>query len=272
MWLSFTTILAFGWAVPFLLWGTLLAAVPLLIHLLYRRKHRDVRWAAMQFLLAATQKQSRTFRLDQWLLLLLRMLIPIAAAIALAGPMLSAPITRDGKTPRVQRLLLVDASLSVAAGANGSSRLELLRAQAETLLDQGRPGDLWQLVRIAGSAPYGLIAEPARQADPVRDELRALATTEETGDLLAALRTTASLLSMNAAADLREVHVFTDAQRTAWRPTDAVQRSELHAAWKEIAPPAADAVTPASTAVTPASTAVTPAKAGAQAGFPPARE
>jgi hypothetical protein len=111
----------------------------------------------------------------------------------------------------------------------------LLRAQAETLLDQGRPGDLWQLVRIAGSAPYALIAEPARQANPVRDELRALATTEETGDLLAALRTTASLLSMNAAADLREVHVFTDAQRTAWRPTDAAQRSELHAAWKEIA-------------------------------------
>lgn len=228
-------VLAFGWAVPFLLWGTVLAAVPLLIHLLYRRKHRDVRWAAMQFLIAATQKQSRTFRLDQWLLLLLRMLIPIAAAIALAGPMLSAPTTRDGKTPRVQRLLLVDASLSVAAGANGPTRLETLRAQAETLLDQGQPGDLWQLVRIAGAAPYALIAEPARQADPVRDELRALATTEESGDLLAALRTSASLLSMNAPAELREVHVFTDAQRTAWRPADPAQRTELHAAWKEIA-------------------------------------
>ena len=48
------------------------AAAPLLIHLLSRRRYREVPWAAMQYLLAAVRKNSRRIRIENWLLLAVR--------------------------------------------------------------------------------------------------------------------------------------------------------------------------------------------------------
>ena len=53
---------------PALLWGLLLAGVPVLIHLINMR-HRRVQWAAMEFLLVS-QKKNRTWFCSQLLLLL----------------------------------------------------------------------------------------------------------------------------------------------------------------------------------------------------------
>lgn len=224
---------SFGFASPWLLWGVALAAVPVLIHLLYRRKYRETRWAAMQFLVTAAQKQSRSFRIDQWLLLLVRTLIPIAAAIAIAGPMFSAP-TQHSVTDRVQRLLIVDASLSLAATDGLGSRFDRQRAQAEALLQQAQPGDLWQLVRMAGTSPTVLISEPARQTLPVSEELRNMTATTERADVLGALRAATALLAKDADVEIREVHLFTDSQRTAWRPPQPQQQEELHDALQQL--------------------------------------
>ncbi len=220
-------VLAFGFASPWLLWGIALAAVPVLIHLLYRRRYRETKWAAMQFLVAAAQKQSRSFRIDQWLLLLVRTLIPIAAAIALAGPMFSAP-TQHSSAIRTQRVLIVDASLSLAVTEEQGPRFDRQRAQAEALLQTSQPGDLWQLVRMAGTSPTVLISEPARQTLPVSEELRNLTVSAERADVLTALRSALALLAKDADVEVREVHIFTDSQRTTWRPPAPQQQVELH--------------------------------------------
>ena len=54
--------------------GTIAAAasVPIIIHLLNRRRYRIVDWAAMRFLLAAQRQNVRRLRLEQWLLLAVR--------------------------------------------------------------------------------------------------------------------------------------------------------------------------------------------------------
>jgi len=45
------------------------ASIPIVIHLLNRRRFRIVQWAAMRFLLAAQKKNTRRMRLEQLLLL-----------------------------------------------------------------------------------------------------------------------------------------------------------------------------------------------------------
>ncbi len=55
-----------------LLWGLLLASIPLLIHLLFRRQYRRVDWAPMRYLKLSIQRNRRRIRLEQILLLLLR--------------------------------------------------------------------------------------------------------------------------------------------------------------------------------------------------------
>ena len=59
---------------PLLLWGLGLVSVPIIIHLLNRRKFQVVKWAAMEFLLQANRRNRRRIRLEHLLVLLLRCL------------------------------------------------------------------------------------------------------------------------------------------------------------------------------------------------------
>src|SRR5437764_12236262 len=61
------------------------AAVPVIIHLLNRRRFRIVEWAAMRFLLAAQRQNVRRLRLEQWLLLAVRCLMLVLLVVAMAS-------------------------------------------------------------------------------------------------------------------------------------------------------------------------------------------
>src|SRR5262245_56968624 len=67
-------LLAFFFSNPFaaLVTAAGAVAVPVIIHLLHRKRFRVVPWAAMRFLLAAQKKNTRRLRLEQLLLLILR--------------------------------------------------------------------------------------------------------------------------------------------------------------------------------------------------------
>jgi hypothetical protein len=78
-------ILAFGFLAPWLMAaGGLATSIPIIIHLLNKRKFRVVIWAAMEWLLAAQRRNARRLRFHRWLLLAIRCLaiLFIAAGIA----------------------------------------------------------------------------------------------------------------------------------------------------------------------------------------------
>ena len=54
------------------LWGLALASIPIIIHLLFRRRFRRIDWAPMHYLKLSIQRNRRRIRLEQLLLLLLR--------------------------------------------------------------------------------------------------------------------------------------------------------------------------------------------------------
>src|SRR5205085_3613179 len=58
-------------------------AVPLVIHLLFRKRYQIVPWAAVRFLLVAERRHRR--RIDQWLLLALRTLALLLPLFAMAA-------------------------------------------------------------------------------------------------------------------------------------------------------------------------------------------
>src|SRR5438067_543421 len=62
-------------------------AVPVIIHLLNRRRFRVVTWAAMRFLLAAQKQNTRRMRLEQILLLLVRCALVALLVFAMASVM-----------------------------------------------------------------------------------------------------------------------------------------------------------------------------------------
>src|SRR5678815_5141893 len=78
--------LALAFLNPLLLWALPLAAVPIVIHLLNRRRFKRVPWAAMEFLLAAMKRNRKRLRMEQWLVLLLRTLAVVFLALLVARP------------------------------------------------------------------------------------------------------------------------------------------------------------------------------------------
>ena len=107
-----------------LTWAFLLALVPLLIHLINMMRHKRVKWAAMEFLLAAYKKHRKWIWLKQLLLMATRM-----AIVALIVAMLAQLVTRDryaamfGETT-THHYLLLDDSYSMADSGEGVSAFD----------------------------------------------------------------------------------------------------------------------------------------------------
>src|SRR4051812_32179157 len=82
-----TPLLAIFFGSPFAVLATAAgaASIPVIIHLLNRKRYRVVNWAAMRFLLAAMKKNTRRLRVEQLLLLLLRVFIVLLVIVAMAS-------------------------------------------------------------------------------------------------------------------------------------------------------------------------------------------
>lgn len=94
----------------YLLWALPLAAIPVVIHLLNRRRYRRVRWAAMEFLLSAMRRNRKRIRMESWLLLALRTLAVVLLVSIVARPRTSGSLLGGMRTHHV---ICVDDSASM---------------------------------------------------------------------------------------------------------------------------------------------------------------
>ena len=96
--------------------GAAAIAIPILIHLLNKRKFKIVDWAAMDFLLDADKKNRRRIRLENIILLLLRCLAVLLIGLLLARPFIPTSATAGLiNAAQFERIVLLDDSLSMQA-------------------------------------------------------------------------------------------------------------------------------------------------------------
>ncbi|GIX03616.1 MAG: hypothetical protein KatS3mg113_0622 [Planctomycetaceae bacterium] len=219
---------------PWLLWGTLLGAVPILVHWLLRRRFERVEWGAMLFLREALEQQRRWLHLDEWLLLLVRICIPVVLAIALAGPIGSARPTIV-RSQQVHRIVVLDASASMQTRQSGTSYWDLAQRQIQQLVDQSQVGDTWQLIYVKTVPPLRAITEPTANPRAIIDELQQYRPTDEIAHVTAAAELVLAALAEVSPGTPCEVHWFTDAQRANWWPDDTASRTALRTVWEKIA-------------------------------------
>ena len=86
---------------PLLLWALPLAAVPVIIHILNRRRFQKVPWAAMEFLLKAMKRNRKRLRMEQWLVLLLRVLAVLLLVSLVSRPQLGGGALLGARTHHV---------------------------------------------------------------------------------------------------------------------------------------------------------------------------
>lgn len=210
-----------GFLNPGLALGAALAAVPLLIHLLNRQRHRPLEWAAMRFVLAAYKKTRRRAQIENLILLLLRMGAVALLALAVARPFIGrhsvlAPLTER----RRDLILILDASASTGYRENVETVFERELERARTLLSglEGVRGDRARLLLAAG-APRLLSARSPEDALAVLSTVTAPA--HEPLDLGAVLSEVATMADEDAAGGTTaglEVRLLTDLQRASFLP------------------------------------------------------
>ncbi len=139
-----------GFMHPALAFGALLAVVPLIIHLLNRRRHKPLAWGAMRFVEAAYKRTHRRMQMENLLLLLLRMAAVAALAFAVARPFVGRGALGALTEASRDMVLMIDGSASTGYRADIETTFDRIVRRAEAVidsLDEGR-GDrvhLWLL-------------------------------------------------------------------------------------------------------------------------------
>ncbi len=142
---------------PLLLFGLLAAAIPIVIHLINRRRAVVRPFPAMEFLLRSQKQLARGLKLKQWILLGLRvatfLLLPLALALPYAqcDPEVGSV---DGRLPS-NVVIIVDDSASMERGPDG---FDTVLAAVEEQLDALRSWDEVAIV-VASDVPAIVVGE-----------------------------------------------------------------------------------------------------------------
>lgn len=211
--------MSFSFLNPALLWGLLAAAIPLVVHLFFRRRPKPTPFPAIAFILKARKETQRRLRLKKILLFSARTLLLAAIALAIARPRAERPGTAAAAVaegPRATAIVL-DASASMGYRRDGRTLFERAREDAlETLRDllSEEPAT----VVVCGSET------PAAEAPSFdRAALRRALETAELGTGYADLTAcTAAALRALAASEAqasmpKRLVVATDLTAAAWR-------------------------------------------------------
>ncbi len=206
-----------------LAFGATAFSVPLIIHLLNRSKYLTIDWGAMQFLDASVKVNSRRIQWKQLLLLLIRCLIPVLLALAMARPLIQTWKDTAGSTP-MSLAILLDDSLSMQSvndkqGRIGEkrNRIQQAVAQIQKILEELPAGSDASV--ILGGKPIEMWAQ--HQPSELSKRLLALNDrTESAGrlDLSEAARSAASWLEKSS-NPRRHLLLVSDFQASEWKST-----------------------------------------------------
>lgn len=197
-----------GFLNPVFLLAGLAVAVPVFLHLFYRRESKTFTFPAIRYLLRTERERARQIRTQQVLLLLLR--AAVVAVVVLMGARAHFP--GPGRSHEATALaVVIDNSASATVIEDGRRRLDVLKEVARRSAEGAGPDDVIWVIR-AGTPWQAATPGNATQAMAAIDET---GPSHGRGELLRAVARARALV---AQSDLpaREVHLITDLQATAF--------------------------------------------------------
>ena len=236
-----------------LLWGLALAAAPVIIHILNKRRYRVHDWAAMDFLLAAQVSNRRRVKFEDLILLLLRMAIIGFLVMAVARPVLRglAGWREDS------RVVVLDDSFSMEAVSSTGKVFDTAResaiSQVQDALGGSIPVSVWlgsrpgrEVGKVEGQVQGGVVdggsassasagARASLAGRDLLDSLRDETTSDLSLDFPRILRKLIDEAKGSAASIVRSVVLVSDYRGRDWFEEDGSLRDSLAVLFEEIA-------------------------------------
>ena len=211
---------------PLALWGTLAAvgvALPVVIHLFNKARPKKVRWAAMELLMQSSQQRARKIKLQDWLLMALRCLTLLLAALAMSRCVFSSEGNYSAASPR-EVIIALDTSYSMHHG-QFENRLALAKKRVKEIVGSLSAESRVSLV-LMGEEPEVLLRHSAPDRDLLERRLETLEARPVSLSLEASVAAIEELVNASDRAQ-KEVLFITDAQWKSWGDLPEATKGQL---------------------------------------------
>lgn len=196
-----------------LLFGASAIAIPILLELLNRTRIEKTKWAAMQFLQKTIEQHQKKLRIEDLLLLLIRCLIILFLALALARPIL--PGDNFLGLSSTNAILLIDNSYSMGTSNGVDTRRDRAREAGEEIIDSLPTGSKVGMFLVSDNVEPA-IPVPTQDMSLVRSNLRNYLPSSQATSLAGPLQSTIELITSDQGAK-GELYILTDGQSLGFR-------------------------------------------------------
>ncbi len=196
---------------PLYLFGLFAAGIPVVIHLLTRRRPKRIPFSSVEFLREVNVAQLRRFRLREFLLLALRTLAIALLALALSKPALKGAVGPGAGQANSSVVLLIDRSASMSATEGKESLAARAQARARAVLASLDNGDEVQVIAF-DAEPAALFPQPSPDLARAVAAVASIEPRPFTTDLDAAVARGLAVLRQSARVN-KELYVISDLQR-----------------------------------------------------------
>jgi len=209
-----------------------LASIPIIIHLLNRRRFKVVQWAAMDYLLKAMRRNRKRLKFEQWLLLATRCALILLFFIGFAWlaliSLVPAGCARQSLGAVGGRsglnVFVIDngysTSYEMLHPGGGKTHLEQEKLIAKKLIDQLNSGGESVAVISAARPAIQVMAKPGYDLNAAKAAVDRLEQSYSSTDLAGALQ-----LALQTAKEdpsgTKNLYLLTDGTHSAWQGSQA---------------------------------------------------
>ena len=204
--------MTFG-AAAFLFAG-LAAVIPVILHMINRQRAKELPFSTLRFLRISVEKTRRRRRIQDVLLMLLRMAVLVLIAVGLAKPTLTSLKSLLGGGANTDVAVILDNSASMGMIDNDRMRFETALGAALQIMDELQDGDRVALY-LTGGPDFPELGKLDRSHEKVRQILSQCAVSYERADLAAKVHDARKLLEGSDAPN-KEIFVISDLQEISW--------------------------------------------------------
>ena len=189
------------------LFGLVAAAVPIVIHLLNRRRVKKIKFSSLEFLEEVNKQRMRRMNLTRILILLLRTLAVIMIVIAFSRPTMRSGFLFAGSVPK-NVVICLDNSYSMGVNQETGTAFDAAKKISKDIVDEAANNDELNLVLFSKSAEP-VLEKGTRNRGVLKSAIDRAAVSNETTSLRGAVDRALTLVH-DSDVDGGEIYVISD--------------------------------------------------------------
>ncbi|MBI4641688.1 MAG: BatA domain-containing protein [Candidatus Tectomicrobia bacterium] len=209
---------------PMFLYGLTAATIPLLIHLINRRRAKLIRFPAVQFVILSDKRVARKYKIRQWLLLLLRTAAILIFVLTLARPVLTSPSDLPAQEAASSAILFIlDNSLSMGYQTDQGVKFDMAREAIRTIVGDLESGVEVGVIPVSSS---GEVEKLTKEKERILNRIAEIDLSYRPVEFAQAFQDAFNILKESSASQ-KEIIFVTDFARVGWEQFSTVKLSGL---------------------------------------------